>query len=67
MLNDSPRKPSKIWVGKASEFNNSFLKKLLKDNDIKMCSRHNAGKSFLTEKFIRTLKSRISCIKRCVY
>ena len=24
-----------------------------------MCSRHNAGKPFLTEKFIRTLKNRI--------
>ena len=59
ILNDSPRKPSKIWVDKASEFNNSFLKKSLKDNDIKMHSTLNAGKSFLTEKFIRTLKNKI--------
>ena len=59
ILNDSPRKPNKIWVDKASEFNNSFFQKLLKDNDIKMYSTHNAGKSVFTEKFIRTLKNKI--------
>ena len=30
------RKPNKIWVDQGSEFYKSFLKKWLKDNDIKM-------------------------------
>ena len=34
--NSSKRKPNKIWVDQGSEFYNSFLKKWLKDNDIKM-------------------------------
>ena len=42
---DSTRKPNKIWVDKGSKFYNSFFKKWLKDNDIKMYSTHNAGKS----------------------
>ena len=45
ILDDSTRKPNKIWVDKGSEFYNSFFKKWLKDNDIKMYSTHNAGKS----------------------
>ena len=47
ILDDSNRKPSKIWVDKGSEFYNDSLKKWLKDNDIKMHSIHNEGKSFV--------------------
>ena len=54
MLDDSTRKPNKIWVDKGSEFYNSFCKKWLKDNDIKMYSTHNAGISVVAEIFIRT-------------
>ena len=53
------RKPSKIWVDKGSKFYNSFFKKWLKDNDIKMYSIHNEAKSVVTERFIRTLKTKI--------
>ena len=35
------------------------LKKFLKDNDIEMFSTHNEGKSFVAERFIRTLKNKI--------
>ena len=41
----SYRKPNKIWVDKGSEFYNNYFKKWLKDNDIKMYSTHNEGKS----------------------
>ena len=58
ILNDSARKPSKIWVEKGSEFYNCF-KKWLKDNDIEMYSTHNEGKSVVAERFIRTLKTKI--------
>ena len=58
-LNDSNRKPNKIWVDKGSEFYNSFAKKWLKNNDIEMYSIHNEGKSVVAERFIRTLKTKI--------
>ena len=56
---NSTRKPNKIWVDKGSELYNSFFKKWLKDNDIKMYSTHNAGISVVVERFIRTLKNKI--------
>ena len=47
ILNDSNRKPNKVWVDKRSKFYNSSFKKLLKDNDIKMYSIHNEGNMLL--------------------
>ena len=41
ILDNSTRKPSKIWVDKGSEFYNCSFKKWLKDNDIEMYSTHN--------------------------
>ena len=59
ILDDSNRKPNKIWVDKGSEFYNNSFKKWLKDNDIEMYSIHNEGKSVVAERFIRTLKNKI--------
>ena len=59
VLNDSRRKPNKIWVDKGSEFYNISFKKWLKDNDIEMYSTNNEGKSVVAERFIRTLKTKI--------
>ena len=59
ILKESNRKPNKIWVDKGSEFYNSSFKKWLKDNDIKMYSIYNEGKSVVAETFIRTLKTKI--------
>ena len=53
------RKPNKIWVDKGSELYNSSFKKWLKDNDIEMYLINNKGKSVVTERFIRTLKTEI--------
>ena len=58
ILDDSNRKPNKIWVDKGSEFYNNSFKKWLKDNDTEMCSIHNEGKSVVAETFIRTLKTK---------
>ena len=58
-LKESNRKPNKIWVDKGNEFYNSSFKKWLKDNDIKMYSTNNEGKSVIAERFIRTLKNKI--------
>ena len=57
ILDDSNRKPNKIWVDKGSEFYNNSFKKWLKDNDIEMYLIHNEGKSVFAERFIRTLKT----------
>ena len=59
ILNSSKRKPNKIWVDQGSEFYNKSFKKLLEDNDIKMHSTYNEGKSVVPERFIRTLKNKI--------
>ena len=59
ILDDSKRKPNKIWVDTGSEFYNNSLKKWLQDNNIVMYSTNNKGKSVITERFIRTLKNKI--------
>ena len=59
ILDDSKRKPNKIWVDKGSEFYNSSVKSWLEKNDIEIYSTHNKGKSVFTERFIRTLIIRI--------
>ena len=59
ILDDSKRKPNKIWVNKGSEFYNNSFKRWLKDNDIVMYSTNNEGKSVVAERFIRTLKNKI--------
>ena len=59
ILDDSNRKPKKIYVDKESVFYNNYFKKWLKDNDIEMYSIHNEGKSVVAERFIRPLKSKI--------
>ena len=59
ILNDSNRKPNKIWVDKGNELYNNSFKIWLKDNDIEMYLIHNDGKWVSAERFIRTLKTRI--------
>ena len=59
ILDDSARKPRKIWVDKGSQFYNSFVEKCLNDNGIEIYSIHNEGKSVVPERFIRTLKTKI--------
>ena len=53
-LKQSARKANKIWVDKGSESYNNYFKKWLQDNAIVMCSTHNAGKSVIAERFMRT-------------
>ena len=58
-LDESNRKPKKIWVDKGSEFYNRLMKSCLHDNDIEMYSTHKEGKIVVSERLIRTLKSKI--------
>ena len=53
ILNDSNRKPNKIWTDIGSKFYNNSFKKWLKYNDIKMYSILNEGKSVVAERFIK--------------
>ena len=48
-IDESNRKPSKIWVNKASEFYNRSVKSWLKGNDIEMYSIHDKGESNLSK------------------
>ena len=59
ILNYLTGAPYKIWVDQGSTFYYKSLKKLLDDNDIKMYSPLNEGKSDVAERFIRTLKHKI--------
>ena len=59
ILNNSKRKPNKIWVDQGSEFYKTHFKKWLKDNNIEMYSTYNEGKYVVAERFIRTLKNKI--------
>ena len=59
ILDDSKRKPNKIWVVEGSEFYNRLMKSWLQENNIAMYSSHNERKSFVAERFIRTLKNKI--------
>ena len=62
ILNDSGRKPNKIWVNQGSEFYNKYFKKWLDDNGIKIYSTHNEGRSVISGRFIRTLKIRFTTL-----
>ena len=59
VLDESNRKPNKVWIDKGSKFYNISMKSWLEKNDIEIYSTHNEGKSVVAERFIRTLKSNI--------
>ena len=56
ILEESNRKPSKIWVGKGSELHNRLRNR--KKNDIEIYWTLNEGKSVVAERFISTLKKK---------
>ena len=58
ILDESGRKPNKIWVDKGSRFYNKLMKSCLQDNGIEIHSIYNERKSAATKKFIRTLKNK---------
>ena len=59
IVSESKRKPKKLWNDQAKEFYNSFMQKCLDDNDSLMYSTHNKSKSVVSQRFIRTFKSKI--------
>ena len=59
ILNESNRKPNKIWVDNGNELYNRSMKSFLQNNDIETFSTHNEGKSVIAERFITTLRNKI--------
>ena len=56
ILDNSKRKPNKIWPDQGSEFKDSQFKNFLKDNNIEMYSTYNEEKSVVVERFIKTFE-----------
>ena len=59
ILDNSKRKPNKVWTDHGGEFYNNVFKRWLKDNNVKIYSTYNEGKSVVAERFIKTLKNKI--------
>ena len=57
ILKKSKRKPNKKWLDHGSEFCNNKFKSFLKNNNIKMYSTHNEGKSGVAERFIKSINT----------
>ena len=57
VLDESNRKPNKIWVDKGSELYNKSIKLWLEKNDLEMYSTHNEGKSVVAKRFLRLKKN----------
>ena len=49
ILNETKRKPNKIWVNKGGKCYNTSMKSWLEKNDIEMYSTHNEGKYVIAE------------------
>ena len=56
IVNESYRKPNKLWVADGRKFYNKLMQEWLDNNDIFIYCRHNEGKSEIA---IKTLKSKI--------
>ena len=48
-----------LYVDEGTEFYNNHMKRVCKENDIKMYSTHNEPKASIAERFIRTLRNKI--------
>ena len=59
IVNESNRKPTKLWIDRGREFYIKLMQEQLDNNDILMYSTHNEGKSVIAERFIKILKSEI--------
>ena len=59
VVSESNRTPYQLWVDQGREFYNSLMQKWWDNNDILIYSNHNKCKTFVAERFIRTLKAKI--------
>ena len=54
IVNESNRKPNKLWVDQGRKFYNKLMQEWLGNNDNLMYSTHNEGKSVIAERFIKS-------------
>ena len=47
IVNESNRKPNKLWVDQARELYNKIMSECLENNDVLTYSTHNEGKSVI--------------------
>ena len=59
IVNESNRKPNKLWVDQGREFYNKLMQEWFGNNNILMYSTHNECQLVITERFIKTLKTKI--------
>ena len=59
ILDESARKPNKVWVDKGSKCYNRSVKSWLQISDKEKHSMHNEGKTVVAERYNRTLKNKI--------
>ena len=59
IVDESNRKPNKLWVDQRREFYNNLMQEWLDNNDTLIYSTHNEGKSVIAERFMKTLKAKI--------
>ena len=52
IVNESNRKPNKLWVDQRREFYNKIMQEWLDNNNILMYSAHTEDKSVIAERFI---------------
>ena len=57
IVNESNRKPNKLWVDQGRQFYNKLIQEWLDNNGILMYSAHNKSMSVIAERFIKTLNS----------
>ena len=56
IVNESNRKPNKLWADQGREFYNKLMQEWLNNNDILMYSTHNEGKSVIAENNKKLIK-----------
>ena len=59
LVNESNRKPNKLWVHQGRQFYNKLMKEWLNNYNILVYSTHNEGKPVIAERFIKILKAKI--------
>lgn len=59
IVDETKRKPKKIWVDRGSEFNNRIFKTWMRANDCLMYSTFGESKSVIVERFNKTLKTKM--------
>ena len=59
IVNESNRKPNKLWIDQGREFYNKFMQEWLDNNYILLYLTHNEGKPIISEMFIKTVKAKI--------